>query len=201
MRFFVRDVDRLRSFYLDAYRRHGVCAQGVGWSSTFRQLRRFEVLCEVDRLEGKSILDVGCGFGDLYAFLKERLRTFTYVGIDIVTEYIEIARKRYPDVPFVLGDYATYEGPMVDTILSSGALTFQIRNAHAVYHAMIRNMFERSHSCVALTVLSNKAIKEDDTYVSYSVFEMSKLCRQLTNHYSIREDYLPEDIAVYLYRS
>ncbi|NVL90353.1 MAG: hypothetical protein HWN69_05065, partial [Desulfobacterales bacterium] len=44
----------------------------VGWGSEESQKCRFGVLCQLDDLSGKSVLDVGCGLGDLYGYLRNR---------------------------------------------------------------------------------------------------------------------------------
>jgi len=36
------------------------------WTNIDSQLFRFNQLCKIANLNGKSILDIGCGIGDLY---------------------------------------------------------------------------------------------------------------------------------------
>ena len=44
-----------------------------------------------------TVLDVGCGFADLYGFLKERGWCGRYTGIDIVPGLLSTARERNPE--------------------------------------------------------------------------------------------------------
>ena len=52
--------------------------------------------------EGERILDLGCGNGRLFLTLKEK--RVDYFGIDFSKELIEIAKKRYPQGKFFVGD-------------------------------------------------------------------------------------------------
>lgn len=50
----------------------------------------------------KAVLEVGCGSGNLAPyFLKEN---YSYVGLDLYDEMLEIAMKNHPDAVFIRGD-------------------------------------------------------------------------------------------------
>lgn len=42
----------------------------MGWADKYSQISRFEALCRGLTLDGSSILDIGCGYGDLLAFIE-----------------------------------------------------------------------------------------------------------------------------------
>lgn len=52
---------------------------------------------------GSNVLDLGCGNGRLYPYLRDNFQV-TYKGIDNSQELIKIAKKRYPDADFTVGD-------------------------------------------------------------------------------------------------
>jgi len=86
------DNDR---FYKSALKKFGTNAKGLNWRDEYSQIRRFEViydLMEPDLNEDNLIIDAGCGFGDLYHFLKDK-KKIRYIGYDLVDESIEIAKK------------------------------------------------------------------------------------------------------------
>ena len=53
---------------------------------------------------GACILDIGCGPGNVEAFLLEEERGYRITGIDLSNELLKIARERTPSVNYVLGD-------------------------------------------------------------------------------------------------
>ena len=83
-------------FYLNAYRRHGTGAKGVAWSDENRQRRRFHVLLKTaGSLDGLTVADAGCGYGDLYLFMRERKRLpARYIGLDLLPHHVRIAKAR-----------------------------------------------------------------------------------------------------------
>jgi len=71
----------------------------VCWSNA-SQRYRFRVLTEIAPLESATVLDYGCGKGDLYCYLLEAGYRGTYTGFDINPELLELARAKYPGVRF-----------------------------------------------------------------------------------------------------
>lgn len=59
--------------YSKRYQELGVHVRTLGWGSREQQVYRFEqtLHCLPD-LNGKTILDIGCGFGDYYDFLRSK---------------------------------------------------------------------------------------------------------------------------------
>jgi ubiquinone/menaquinone biosynthesis C-methylase UbiE len=58
------------------------------------------------RSDGRRLLDVACGTGGHIAYLKER---FQVEGLDISQEFLEIARREHPDVPFHHADMMAFD--------------------------------------------------------------------------------------------
>jgi cyclopropane fatty-acyl-phospholipid synthase-like methyltransferase len=110
--------------YRSAFREHGrspasvLCPKG-------RQGLRFDALLARLNVNGKSLLDFGCGLGHLCDHLSKRDIACQYLGVDIVADFIESDRVAYPDRDFrqiaQIGDIAG----RFDIVLASGV--FNIR--------------------------------------------------------------------------
>lgn len=106
-----RGDDYLRP-YRDAVQRHGASFEATLWGSERAQRLRFQVMSDLaGGFADCVILDVGCGRGDLAAYLVERSTAFSLViGIDAMPEMIDDARARaLPRTRFEVGDALTGE--------------------------------------------------------------------------------------------
>ncbi|MDP3646113.1 MAG: class I SAM-dependent methyltransferase [bacterium] len=173
--------------------------RALNWRNAESQERRFQVLTEIENLENASILDAGCGVGDLYDFLRCHVRQFSYEGIDINKNFIESARTKYPGITFGLMDVAKYEGVKSDYSFASGLLSFKTSNHKELYFGYIKRIFDLSNKGVAFNMLNIEHHDDNETYAAYSVGEVHNFCSGLTGKIKICQDYLPYDFTVYLY--
>ncbi|OIO18956.1 MAG: hypothetical protein CO029_04585 [Candidatus Magasanikbacteria bacterium CG_4_9_14_0_2_um_filter_41_10] len=72
--------------------------------------------------KGNRILDIGCGNGRLYQLFDDLSTEFT--GIDISQNLIKIAKEKYPEATFVVGDMRTlpFEDSSFDIAYSIAAV-------------------------------------------------------------------------------
>lgn len=72
--------------------------------------------------DGSKILDLGCGNGRFYGSLQEKKKTVDYTGVDFCPEFLEIARKKYPNQEFLEQDITRLNVPRkFDRIISVAA--------------------------------------------------------------------------------
>lgn len=194
------DYKRIHSFYRDAFVRYGDAdPRSVQWTDSFGQMKRFEVLLNVGDVELGSLLDVGCGLGDLYQFLLENNIQTDYTGIDIVPEFIDAAKKNYPGVDFQRKDiFAVKE--KYDYVLASGTLSFKVSDNENFYREMIKKMYEIANKAVAFNMLDRLTHVDNETYAAYSPNEIVDFCKTFASKVEIAIDYLPQDFTVYLYK-
>lgn len=193
--------DRLLKFYDDASERFGPNnPQGVGWGLPSGQRERFRVLAEIGDLKGSTVLDAGCGFGDLYDYLKAKEITVSYTGIDINPRSIAIGREKYPEARLEVADLMSYKGEGADYVLSSGALTFKIENHRAIYLGYIEKMYHLSRRGCGFNMLRLGVHADDATYAAYDPMDIYSFCLDLTPKLVLRQDYLAQDFTIYLYR-
>ena len=76
----------------------------LDWASAESQQERFAVLTREIDVAGKSLLDVGCGLGDLWDYLKDHHLGVDYTGVDILDEMVRVAERMHPDGRFIQAD-------------------------------------------------------------------------------------------------
>lgn len=134
-------VAAARERYSQRLRQHGPGVLALGWSSQAHQKIRFAAAASL--IVGKSILDIGCGLGDLLAYLCAMgRRPDSYHGIDILPEFVAEARRRHKDkegVFFSEGnifdtDLSTY----ADTVIALGLLNYRLKSEEENYAYVVR---------------------------------------------------------------
>jgi SAM-dependent methyltransferase len=182
--------------------RHGCSVEFLNWGSERSQHLRFEILAAIAPLAGMRILDVGCGLGDFYFWLKASGITVDYTGIDITPAMIESASKRIPDSR--LSNHTIFEeaalGEKYDYVFSSGI--FYLRQHEPVMYLQdsVRTMFEIAGKGVAFNSLSTWIPKQDEGEFYAEPWETLEFCRTLTPRVALRHDYHPGDFSIYLLR-
>ena len=178
----MKDVSKkILSFYNDHINEHGSGPRAVGWSDERSQTLRFASLCRIGDLTGSSILDVGCGWGDLYDYLNGHYEGVRYMGIDINPRYIERAKELHPEARFEVADFGEYEGGPFDYVFASGVFSVKIPDYKEIYFGQIKTMFAMARKGVAFTMLDEAYHANDETYAAYSPEEVRGVCLSLTD--------------------
>jgi SAM-dependent methyltransferase len=181
-------------FYKNAYKKYGISARGLNWSSDKSQRVRVEVITSLlkDELSMCSIVDAGCGFGDLYLFWQENgLHVKSYVGIDSVKNSIKICTERLPKISFTCKDILKDDLPYADWYIASG--TLNILNDFQTW-LFLEKILSHSSKGIVFNVLEGSKKSENFNYQKKEdiiAFAKSKgfTCRLMT-------DYLKNDMTV-----
>lgn len=118
-----------RTFYLKAYDKYGRSARGLNWNNIDSQKIRFQIITNIlgeSEIRKSSIVDAGCGFGDLYVFwFVSKCLPKKYIGVEILQEFYEVAAKSLPQTPtctVLHKDILKDDLPQVDWYIASGSL-------------------------------------------------------------------------------
>ncbi|WP_420349345.1 class I SAM-dependent methyltransferase [Pelagibius sp.] len=198
-----RDDRHTVAVFSDSLRQHGRDFRALNWGSKAGQENRFRVLSEIGLSAGDSILDVGCGLGDLYDYLKRRGIAVSYTGLDITPDMVAEARQRFPAAEFRQGSLlGTLDPPLqrVDYVVASGI--FYLRRERPFEHlqASVRRMFELCSKGIAFNCLSLWGDKAGDASDEYreAPARCLEFCRSVSPRVALRHDYHPGDFTVYL---
>ena len=99
-----RRMDRIRRHYEPRIGGNLPHHQVLDWASAESQLARFQIFARNVALADKSLLDVGCGLGDLLTYLASLGLRVRYTGVDLLEKMVQAAQRNHPGHDFVRGD-------------------------------------------------------------------------------------------------
>ena len=182
----------------------GDSPKALDWSSSRTQKIRFRVLSEIGQLEGKRILDVGCGLADFYDFLRKNHINVEYTGIDVSEKLILLAKKKYPEINVRVSDVMTdMKLKRYDYVFGSGIHNLKLSDSKQRLKDILQRMFELCFIGAATNMLNiwykEKNRIADHIYLADPI-EIINYCRSITDYFLFRTDYLPNDFTLFLYR-
>lgn len=133
------------------YNRYTNRSGKVAWEAKDSQENNFNLVSEHIK-SGDSVLDYGCGLGDLISHLeKKKIQISDYLGADINQKYIEDAKKHYSDFNFkLITDIDQLSGKW-DKVCAVGVFTWHIGKEEFI--ESIRKLIDLSEKEVLLTFL------------------------------------------------
>lgn len=197
------DTSQAADLYNTRYDQFGRDIKTVGWGNAKDQLLRFDVLLRGLEPKGKSILDIGCGLGDMIPYLTERTGgDFNYIGIDIAEKLIVDASATFKSkgYQFYTGDIFSVNLPKVDIALLSGALSFKTENIETYAYETMAQMFELSKEAACLNFLTKYVdfeLEKNQHYQPETVFSKAK---QFSKKVNLLHDYPLYEFTVQLIR-
>ncbi|BAY80741.1 type 12 methyltransferase [Calothrix parasitica NIES-267] len=119
-----------------------------------------------------SILDIGCGKGDLLAFINKyypEVRVDKYLGLDIVASFIDVAQSNYPQYEFKMHNFVSKKflpEEYFEIVVANGVLISRVRN----YRDYIEYFVEKMLTCSSRHILFNLIAEVDsysENYINY----------------------------------
>ena len=189
--------------YSKRLKEHGATEKALGWGDKGRSKLRFEMLVSQWNFDNASVLDFGCGFGDLCAYMKERgFKNFRFTGIDINPELIAIAKERYPEADFQCLNLLTEPDiAEVDYILASGTFNFKIADCFAFVKDAFTRFDKIAKKGFAANFLSNKVDYELGDVYHADPAQILDLAYLFSKNVVLRNDYMPFEFSVFVNKS
>ncbi|MFA6138822.1 MAG: class I SAM-dependent methyltransferase [Sulfurimonas sp.] len=196
------DLQRIENFFNEKTQLNGYSIKSLDWGSRRTQQIRFHIFSEIASLENKSILDVGCGFGDFFDFLNINLGlNVRYTGVDISSKIVAQAKERNPNLNIVKLDILSEEIEKHDYVFGSGIHNIKVEKNDELLERMLNKMFELCNYGVATNMI-NKTYENSlaEHIYGYELSKVMEMCKKLTPFSVVRQDYLPNDFTLYLYK-
>lgn len=198
-----------RRDYIDRYEKRlqqfGYSPETLGWGKNGRQELRFAVLADAAlKVPACSVLDVGCGFCDLYDFLRARGWEGAYTGIDIVPGLLRIARERHPGLDIREADITvpSFPADAFDFVIASGVLNAALPSGDNRTHiaSTLRAMLRAARVAAAVDFLSTFVdFQKPGAWHTDPAWAFAT-AREMTRRVQLRHDYMPYEFALFLFR-
>ena len=191
--------------YSKRFQKFGHSPKTLGWDKGKQDLR-YHVLFEEFDIENKSILDIGCGFGDANKLLKSKNKNYTYLGIDIVENLIEEAKKTYTkdkNIDFILDDFLKVNlYKEYDIVVSSGVFNFKLQGGdnYMFINSFMQKAFKLAKDGIAFDFLSDKVDFQYEHTFHSSPSKILDMGYKLTKNIILKNNYMPFEFAIVMFK-
>jgi len=193
------EVKKVIERYNKRLKKFGVKPKTLGWDKE-RHFLRYHILLSQWTFNNNSLLDFGCGFGDMYNYIQENKLNIIYNGYDINNDLIKEGIKKYQKIKLKSVDFLNSKDYYFDFIVSSGVHNFKIKDNWE----FIEKTFEKFNRCAkkgfAINFISNKVQKEFKKEHLYytSPSKILELAYQFSNKVILRNDYMPFEFTIFI---
>lgn len=203
--------------YSNRYNQMGYDVKTLGWGSKEQQEYRFrQAINSINFNQSKSILDIGCGFGDLFALLLADKKPINkFIGWDINPDLIGEANKIWKSAEitneFSVVNLANHvcEKPLADIGFMFGVLNLNLKDNfdnYAYSKLFIEHAFSAVKEVLVVDFLSTHRTpnypKEDFVFY-HDPIKMFEFAFTLTPNVVLKHNYAPipqKEFMLFLYK-
>jgi SAM-dependent methyltransferase len=184
--------------YQDAARRHNGGFGSLLWASPDTQAARFDAICRLQPLAGRTILDVGCGRGDLLDYLVHNNQPpADYIGIEVIDELLEIARrKEHRRAKIIAADFVANPKSLfvgAEMVVICGALNTLDT---PTFYTTIRRAFDAAAEVLVFNFLDSPSLAAASFLTWHRRDDVLAFARSLSTNVRVLSDYLDGDSTI-----
>lgn len=182
--------------------------QDLGWGSRSSQLLRFEQIELLPIKDKDTLLDVGCGCGDLFDYLLLKQTRVVYNGIDKSEKAVEDANNRHSffvDAGWFKAEVKQFDDWFFiekrDWVVASGIFCYPSDNWYKETCQTIERMYEISNHGISinfLTAINGNTRNEKMRYTTPD--EVLPMTSSLSKNVKLLFGYLPNDFTIQVLR-
>jgi len=189
--------------YSQRYGKLGQHIRTLGWGSIEQQHYRFQQTldCGIE-FQGASVLDIGCGFADYYAFLvDEQIGISHYTGWDLNENFVEDAAARFAHSCVEIHHGNVLEVPDQEPIADIGVMLGLLNyNWHeqadnlAYTRQAMKNAFRLVRKALIVDFLSSclcDAYPAEDFVYYHNPSDVLSFALKMTPSVMLKHDYTP----------
>jgi SAM-dependent methyltransferase len=201
----MQDFEEIKTMYVDALQEHGDSPASL-LTPKGRNHLRFRAIRELLNRNGLKILDYGCGLGYLYDYLSESNFPFDYTGIDMIPQFIEVCKIKYPKARFEVIDPTRPVGGEYDIVFASGVFNLMSHNSEIISkeYALerIEYLFSLTNDILVCDFLSSLVDFKQAKAQHFSPSEILEFCsNKLSRRFHLRHDLLPYEMTLIVWKN
>ncbi|MCB9991196.1 MAG: class I SAM-dependent methyltransferase [Rhodospirillales bacterium] len=191
-------LDAIAKSYGERVKTMGSTAKAAGWRDTQTQHLRFQQLFHLfgDGDEAFSLIDLGCGYGEMLKAVPEQLdeRLYRYVGYDISMEMVEEGRQLFADDERISFVCESEIEDSADYIVASGIFNHHFGTDPAVWQEHIMNtvaqMVDKAAKGAAFNIMTTHVdFQEDYIYYADPAYMLDQCLERFGRHVRLLHDY------------
>jgi SAM-dependent methyltransferase len=187
-----------KDYWKKKYNQHQLNLKSLGSETEAHKLLRYSKISQIFENQTEfSLLDVGCGFGDYYHYLKlfNPNLMINYKGVEITEEFVEIGKQKYPQINISNLNILTEHIDEYDFVILSGIFhqngTTENNEWTEFMYNLISKAFEISTKGIAFNVLSDFVEFKRDGNFYPDAFELQKFIRDKLSRFTIVDSNYP----------
>lgn len=201
----MQNFEEIKTMYFDAFQKHGDSPSSL-LTPKGRCHLRFRAIKEQVNKNGVKILDYGCGLGYLYDYLSKTKFSFEYTGIDIVPQFIDSCKLRYPKACFDLIDPTRPICGEYDIVFASGVFNLMTHDSEIISkeYALerIEYLFSITNKILVCDFLSSLVDFKQSKAQHFSPSEIVEFCsNKLSRRFKLRHDLLPYEMTLIVWKN
>jgi SAM-dependent methyltransferase len=192
--------------YSERLEEFGHSPETLGWGSHKKKhIIRYKILSELARRHPESsVLDVGCGFADMYEFMLAAGWKGRYTGIDIVPGLLDVARNRHPNLDVREMDISEEHAVLdeYDFVLATGIFGAALSSGQNEAHVerTLKIMFHHAKRAVCVDFQSSYVDFQKEGAWHADPAWLLPVARAITKRVDLRMDYMPYEFMLTLYQ-
>ena len=198
----------LAEHYKKCYEKFGDNHKGADWPNKRDTLKRYKVMIEIisDTSKLNSILDIGCGTGNIYQFIIDnKMEYIDYTGLDINQSMIDKANSKFQNVKFFKRDILD-KGiqDSYDYIIMNGLFTEKLNlTFDEMWDFFCKILSVAIKNCrvgIAFNLMSTNVDWQRDDLFHVPLDQLTNfIVNNLSRNYVIRNDYGLYEYTTYIY--